>query len=912
MKTRLIKKVLSVALTGAMVLGSGSSVMAMDAADVLSAQDDTAENYETVAEDTVGEFVSEEADTDSEETDPESTEPFGELENNGEEISAEDFDNAGDPDSAEDLTISDASQDTEEELEIQEENNLNEDDELSMDESMDGQADSDFDSGEEVKAAGAGTITEEGTYGDLNWTLDDKGCVTITGSGRISADDVSYESRQPWYNIKETITSAVVKAKVIGSAEQMFDFCPELESVDLKNADFSETTSLNRFFAADDKLKTADLSMLDTSNVTDMAGMFSGCNGLQSVNVRGMNTARVTDMSGMFYGCSGLWNLDVTGFNTLNVTDMAGMFNECSNLISLDVSNFDTSKVTDMSYMFWGCENLTSLDLSRFLTSKVTDMSYMFRGCRSLQSLRMDKFDTSRVTEIVSMFSTCPNLQSLDVSKFNTSNVEDMAYMFNGCSALQSLDVSGFDTSNARHFEHMFANCSSLQNLDVSGFDTSKATNISYMFAHCEKLQNLDVSKFKTSNLQSGGAEDLFMECTNLRYLDLSSMDFSNYHAPVASIHLFSGKYPKLTKIRTTKNPLSSIELPTEMGRWEDAKGNFYSSITPDMGEVITLTRNLTIRYKVSFNANGGTVSVSGKTVTDGKTYEALPTPVRAGYNFAGWYTEKSGGTKITAGTTVDLVAPQTLYAHWTKKVANKSIKKASISVKDVTYNGGSVTPSVTVKYGKTTLKKGYDYTITCSNNINVGNSAKVSIKGMGDYKDTVTRTFKIKKCSMSSVKATIPYGNVVWNGWAQKPGFTLYLQRSKTSKYTLKKGTDYTFTYKNNKEPGKASIIVKGKGNFCYENEYKFTIVKAAQPARTNITTLNKKYTKKNQSYTLRVTGVKEHARVSYASSNTNVAYVKPGKIVVCGRGTATITVYMAATKHYRETTKTIRINIS
>lgn len=594
-----------------------------------------------------------------------------------EEISAEDLDNAGDPDSAEDLIISDALQDTEEELEIQEESNLTEDDELSMDESMDGQADSDFDSGEEVKAAGTGTITEEGTYGELNWTLDDKGCVTITGTGRISADDVSYESLQSWYNIKETITSAVVKAKVIGSAAQMFDFCPELESVDLKNADFSETTSLNRFFAADDKLKTADLSMLDTSNVTDMAGMFSGCNGLQSVNVRGMNTARVTDMSGMFYGCSGLWNLDVTGFNTLNVTDMAGMFNECSNLISLDVSNFDTSKVTDMSYMFWGCENLTGLDLSRFLTSKVTDMSYMFRGCRNLQILRMDKFDTSRVTEIVSMFSTCPNLQSLDVSKFNTSNVEDMAYMFNGCSALQSLDVSGFDTSNARHFEHMFANCSS--------------------------LQNLDVSKFKTSNLQSGGAEDLFTGCTNLRYLDLSSMDFSNYHASVVSIHLFSGKYPKLTKIRTTKNPLSSIELPTEMGRWEDAKGNFYSRITPDMGEVITLTRNLTIRYKVSFNANGGTVSISGKTVTDGKTYETLPTPVRAGYNFAGWYTEKSGGTKITAGTTVDLVAPQTLYAHWTKKVANKSIKKASISVKDATYNGGSITPSVTVKYGKTT-----------------------------------------------------------------------------------------------------------------------------------------------------------------------------------------------------------------
>lgn len=906
MKTRLVKKVLSVALTGAMVLGSGSSVMAMDTVDMLTAQNDTAEDFEIAEEDTAGEFVSEEEEDGEEETDPESQEPAENADSANEEVSAED------PDDTEDLIISDSSQDTEEELEIQEENNSNEDDGLSMDEAMEDPEDSDFDSGEDVKAAGTGTITEEGTYGDLNWTLDDKGCVTITGTGRISADDVSYESLQPWYNIKETITSAVVKAKVIGSAEQMFGFCSELESVDLKNADFSETTSLNGFFVGDDKLKTADLSMLDTSNVTDMAKIFSGCNGLQSVNVKGMNTARVTDMSGMFYGCSSLWNLDVTGFNTFNVTDMAGMFNGCSNLISLDVSNFDTSKVTDMSEMFWDCENLTSLDLSRFLTSKVTDMSNMFRECSRLESLRIDKFDTSRVTVAEYMFGSCSNLKNLDVSRFNTSNVEDMGHMFSGCSALQSLDVSGFDTSNTRYFESMFASCSSLQNLDVSGFDTSKAVNISYMFAYCGKLQNLDLSKFKISNLPSGKGEHLFEKCESLRYLDLSGIDYSNYHASVASIILFSGKYPKLTKIRTTKNPLSSIELPTEMGRWEDAKGNFYSSITPDMGEVITLTRNLTIRYKVSFNANGGTVSISGKTVTDGKTYEALPTPVRAGYNFAGWYTEKSGGTKITAGTTVDLFAPQTLYAHWTKKVANKSIKKASISVKDATYNGGSITPSVTVKYGKTTLKKGYDYTITCSNNVNAGNSAKVSIKGMGDYKDTVTRTFKIKKCSMSSVKATIPYGNVVWNGWAQKPGFSLYLQRSKTSKYTLKKGTDYTFTYKNNKEPGKASIIVKGKGNFCYENEYKFTIVKAGQPAKTNITTLNKKYTKKNQSYTLRVTGVKEHARVSYASSNTNVAYVKPGKIVVCGRGTATITVYMAATKHYRETTKTISINIS
>ena len=86
MKTRLVKKVLSVALTGAMVLGSGSSVMAMDAVDMLTAQNDTAEDFEIAEEDTAGEFVSEE-----EETDPESQEPAEDADSANEEVSAETF-----------------------------------------------------------------------------------------------------------------------------------------------------------------------------------------------------------------------------------------------------------------------------------------------------------------------------------------------------------------------------------------------------------------------------------------------------------------------------------------------------------------------------------------------------------------------------------------------------------------------------------------------------------------------------------------------------------------------------------------------------------------------------------------------------------------------------------------------------
>ena len=71
--------------------------------------------------------------------------------------------------------------------------------------------------------------------------------------------------------------------------------------------------------------------------------------------------------------------------------------------------------------------------------------------------------------------------------------------------------------------------------------------------------------------------------------------------------------------------------------------------------------------YTVTFNANGGSVTTTSKTVTSGSTYGTLPTPTRSGYTFDGWYTAASGGTKITSSTTVNLTGNQTLYAHWTK-----------------------------------------------------------------------------------------------------------------------------------------------------------------------------------------------------------------------------------------------------
>jgi uncharacterized repeat protein (TIGR02543 family) len=77
----------------------------------------------------------------------------------------------------------------------------------------------------------------------------------------------------------------------------------------------------------------------------------------------------------------------------------------------------------------------------------------------------------------------------------------------------------------------------------------------------------------------------------------------------------------------------------------------------------------------VTYNANGGRLTEKGKKVktvkkpaTYGKKYAPPKSPTRAGYKFKGWYTKKSGGSKVTKATKVTFSsAKQTLWARWSK-----------------------------------------------------------------------------------------------------------------------------------------------------------------------------------------------------------------------------------------------------
>ena len=101
----------------------------------------------------------------------------------------------------------------------------------------------------------------------------------------------------------------------------------------------------------------------------------------------------------------------------------------------------------------------------------------------------------------------------------------------------------------------------------------------------------------------------------------------------------------------------------------------------------------------VTFDPNGGTLAEADKTrsLTTGDTYGTLPVPNYEGYDFAGWYTEQNGGTKIERDTTVTVFGTQTLYAHWTEHEYTVTVVKIGMP------EWGSVTPmSTKAKAGET------------------------------------------------------------------------------------------------------------------------------------------------------------------------------------------------------------------
>lgn len=256
----------------------------------------------------------------------------------------------------------------------------------------------------------------------------------------------------------------------------------------------------------------------------------------------------------------------------------------------------------------------------------------------------------------------------------------------------------------------------------------------------------------------------------------------------------------------------------------------------------VYVERGYTYSPLITFKANGGTFA-DGTTEKSYAIYSwsksttpAVTPP--AGKIFEGWRYQStgnlySGGSTYISNETVlvasyiadgikiyDNIGPHIL--------CEETTSSGVIILKDVTYTGKAITKNLIIMQGNETYHEGKDFTVSYKNNKKVG-TASVTITGKGLLKGTVKAQFKIVPRMLVS-RFYIYEDTAAYTGKSITPRMSLLDYAY--DDVILKKGTDYTLSYKLNGKPvsaikkvGDYAVTVTGKGNYQGTFTYTFKV---------------------------------------------------------------------------------------
>ena len=281
----------------------------------------------------------------------------------------------------------------------------------------------------------------------------------------------------------------------------------------------------------------------------------------------------------------------------------------------------------------------------------------------------------------------------------------------------------------------------------------------------------------------------------------------------------------------------SSIVLNSEYHGYINRKNNTVTSPAKDVIEALmkpygkkadlNCSSSVTIVAGQSKNI-GASSSTSGAVLTYKSTTPSICTVDKNG-NVTAFKTGTGYVTVTASANGYDSVSKDVKIV-----VSKKSLNNGLLTLSETSYvyDGTYKKPAATVTFGGKVLQEGKDYTISYRNNLNVG-VATVIATGMGDYTGYTSKNFTITKRAMAGGTVSVA-SSVSFTGSNITPSVTV-----KVAGRSLTNGTDYTVSYSNNKNVGKATVKITGKGNYSGSLSAKFDIV----PAKQQIQKLETKY---------------------------------------------------------------------
>jgi len=199
--------------------------------------------------------------------------------------------------------------------------------------------------------------------------------------------------------------------------------------------------------------------------------------------------------------------------------------------------------------------------------------------------------------------------------------------------------------------------------------------------------------------IDSGVEDESLIKDKNLKY----RIEVELTNAEEVELDLAGGTAEE-TKSYIIHDQYTNLLTPTKEGYnflgWYDESDNLIVEGTvPQNRNSKLIAKWAIVTYTLTFNPNGGVVNPTRKQVEHGSTFGSLPTPTKTDYEFTGWYTASTGGTRVTESTNVN--GDQTIYAQYTYKEAilNGTQPVLSSNLVPVTIaDNGTVTKADTTK----------------------------------------------------------------------------------------------------------------------------------------------------------------------------------------------------------------------
>ena len=199
-----------------------------------------------------------------------------------------------------------------------------------------------------------------------------------------------------------------------------------------------------------------------------------------------------------------------------------------------------------------------------------------------------------------------------------------------------------------------------------------------------------------------------------------------------------------------------------------------------------------------------------------------------------------TGTTKATNAGTYTATATLDSYYIWADKGLSDTIEPrkftwkiqpapiTSVTVAAQTYTGSALRPAPTVRAGSSVVPSS-GYSVSYASNVNAG-TGRVTVTGKGNYAGTCSATFRIATVGIGSASIGA-IGTQAYTGRAVCPQPTV-----RVGGRTLRLGTDYTLSYRNNVRAGTATVVVAGRGNYAGTRTATFRIVAPSVSYRTHV----------------------------------------------------------------------------